>query len=57
MIKIEIETDDDGHMRIEARGHGDPLVCAAVSATMQSAALYLKEMEKQYGEEMVVTIK
>lgn len=57
MIKVEIETDNDGFMRIEVKGHGNPLVCAAVSATMQSAAMYLERMAQEYDEDMVVTIK
>lgn len=57
MIKVEIESNEDGYMRIEVKGHGNPLVCSAVSATMQSAAMYLERMAREYSEDMEVAVK
>jgi uncharacterized protein YsxB (DUF464 family) len=61
LIYITAETAD-GQMKIEAAGHanyaehGKDIVCAAVSAIMQTALLGLQAVAEQYPEHVLLEI-
>lgn len=55
--QIEVIYDNDGYMRIEAKGHTQSVVCASVSTLLQSSVRYLQELAAQYPTELQVTIK
>lgn len=57
MTTIEVTTDTDGYLKIEAKGHTDSVVCAAVSTALQSNIRFLQELAEQYPNELKVVIK
>ncbi|WP_241743754.1 ribosomal-processing cysteine protease Prp [Cytobacillus firmus] len=44
-------------MKIEAKGHGQSVVCASVSTLLQSSVRFLQDLSAQYPEDVRVTIK
>jgi uncharacterized protein YsxB (DUF464 family) len=61
MINITVH-HEKGHMKIEAKGHalyneGNDIVCAAVSAIIQTAVLGLAEIARQYPENVKISKK
>ncbi|WP_226639308.1 ribosomal-processing cysteine protease Prp [Priestia flexa] len=57
MTKIEVTTNADGYMKIEAMGHTQSVVCASVSTLLQSSIRFLQELSEQYPEDLQLTIK
>lgn len=57
MTKIEVTTDNNGYMNIEAKGHTQSIVCASVSTALQSNIRFLQELAKQYPNELKVIVK
>lgn len=57
MTNIEVTTNPDGYLKIEAKGHTDGIVCSAVSTALQSNVRFLQELAEQYPNELKVTIK
>lgn len=57
MTTIEVTTNPDGYLRIEAQGHTDSIVCSAVSTALQSNIRFLQELAEQYPNELKVVIK
>lgn len=43
-------------MKIEAEGHTDSKVCAAVSTLLQSSVRFLQDLEEQFPHELSVQI-
>ncbi len=56
MTQIEVTVDDDGYMKIEAKGHTKSVVCASVSTLLQSSVRFLQELSTQYPEDLQVSI-
>ncbi|WP_313150957.1 ribosomal-processing cysteine protease Prp [Lysinibacillus capsici] len=54
--KIKVTTNPDGYMKIEAEGHTDSKVCAAVSTLLQSSVRFLQDLEEQFPHELSVQI-
>ncbi|MBT2680045.1 ribosomal-processing cysteine protease Prp [Bacillus sp. ISL-35] len=44
-------------MKIEAAGHAQSVVCAAVSTSLQTSVRFLQELSEQFPEDLQVTIK
>ncbi|MBG9549761.1 ribosomal-processing cysteine protease Prp [Cytobacillus firmus] len=57
MIEIQVTSGEDGYMKIEAKGHGQSVVCASVSTLLQSSVRFLQDLSAQYPEDVRVTIK
>ena len=57
MTQIEVTFDDDGYMKIEAKGHTQSVVCASVSTLLQSSVRFMQELATQYPEDLQVIIK
>lgn len=57
MIKVTVESKDDGYMKIEVEGHARPAVCASVSTLLQSQIRYLQELQKQFPYDLEVVEK
>lgn len=56
MTQIEVTVDNDGYMKIEARGHTQSVVCASVSTLLQSSVRFLQELSQQYPDDLKVNI-
>jgi len=56
MIKVDVETNDDGYIKVEVQGHTDPKVCAIVSALMQSNVRTLQELASQLPDNLQVGV-
>jgi len=56
MTEIKVTTNPDGYLKIEASGHTQSTVCAAVSTALQSNIRFLQELAQQYPNELKVTI-
>lgn len=56
MIKVEVQTNEDGFMTIKAEGHADPRLCASVSTLLQSNVRFMQELALQYPQEIQVKI-
>jgi len=54
---ITVTTNPDGYMKIEAEGHTDSKVCAAVSTLLQSSVRFLQDLEEQFPNDLSVHIK
>lgn len=54
---IEVTTNPDGYLKIEAKGHTESIVCSAVSTALQSNIRFLQELSEQYPDELEVVIK
>jgi len=57
ITKIEVTTDSDGYMKIEASGHTNSVICASVSTLLQSSVRFLQELSEQYPDQLQVVIK
>lgn len=57
MIRIEVQTKDDGLLDITANGHADPKVCSAVSALLQSSIRYMQDLQEQYPDDIRVNLR
>lgn len=57
MIRVEVQTNDDGFMNIQVEGHSKTDICAAVSTLLQSNVRFLQELAKQFPEEVQVRIE
>lgn len=57
MTEIEVTFDDNGYMKIEAKGHTQSVVCASVSTLLQSSVRFLQELSMQYPNELRVSVK
>jgi uncharacterized protein YsxB (DUF464 family) len=57
LTTIEVTTDPNGYMKIEAKGHTKSVVCASVSTLLQSSVRFLQELSEQYPNELQVVIK
>ncbi len=57
MTTIEVTTNPDGYLKIEAKGHTDSIICSAVSTALQSNIRFLQELAEQYPNELKVVIK
>lgn len=57
MTEVEVTYDDDGYMKIEAKGHTQSVVCASVSTLLQSSVRFMQELAAQYPDDLQVTIK
>lgn len=56
MTQIEVTVDNDGYMKIEAKGHTQSVVCASVSTLLQSSVRFLQELSQQYPDDLIVNI-
>ncbi|OHX39225.1 ribosomal-processing cysteine protease Prp [Cytobacillus oceanisediminis] len=57
MIDIQVTSGEDGHMKIEAKGHAQSAVCASVSTLLQSSVRFLQELSAQYPEDIKISVK
>lgn len=57
MIRIEVETNADGFMKIKAEGHTSTDICAAVSTSLQSNVLFLQSLAMQFPDQIQITVK
>lgn len=57
MTKIEVTSNEDGYLKIEAKGHTQSIVCSAVSTALQSNIRFLQELAEQYPNELQVIVK
>ncbi|RUL56471.1 ribosomal-processing cysteine protease Prp [Lysinibacillus antri] len=56
MTEITVTTNPDGYLKIEAKGHTQSTVCAAVSTLLQSSVRYLQDLEEQFPHDLSVKI-
>ncbi|MBT2702978.1 ribosomal-processing cysteine protease Prp [Bacillus sp. ISL-35] len=57
MTNVIVTIGEDGYMKIEAAGHAQSVVCAAVSTSLQTSVRFLQELSEQFPEDLQVTIK
>ena len=57
MIKVNVEVNDDGFMKIEANGHTDSVICSAVSTLLGSQVRYLQELAMMFPDKLQVEVK
>jgi uncharacterized protein YsxB (DUF464 family) len=57
VTEIEVTYDDDGYMKIEAKGHTQSVVCASVSTLLQSSVRFMQELAEQYPGDLKVNVK
>lgn len=56
-INVTVIQTPSGYMKIEVEGHAETDICAAVSTAVQSNALFLQELARQYPEHINFKIK
>jgi uncharacterized protein YsxB (DUF464 family) len=57
MTNVEVTVGEDGYLKIEAKGHTQSIVCAAVSTSLQTSVRFLQELSAQYPDALQITIK